>query len=170
MSNPYQPPEDLADDAGEAEHARLLQRVIGMSFGQEIGATVALSACVGLAVGLLILSDNQGLGLAFVIPGFGWVILLGCYLVGIRRRAKPLSSNLLLAAVLAVPAYILYVPVCTVGAMLASPVLGSVDYGPGNAAVIFASVVAFAAIAFLIAVIVRSQSPSMPPNDGRPSE
>ena len=170
MSNPYQPPEDVADDAGEAEHARLLQRVVGMSFGREIGATVVLSGCVGLAVGLLILSVDEGVVLTFGTPAVGWVILLGCYLVGIRRRAKPLASNLLLASVLAVPAYILYVPVCTVGAMLASPVLGSVGYGPGNAAVILASVVAFAAIAFLIAVIVRSQSPSIPPNDGRPSE
>lgn len=157
MSNPYQPPELKNADASEREHAKELRRVEGKTFGQEIGAAALVAAGLGLLVGIAILSANQLAGFVFIAPALGWIILFSLYLVGIRKRPKPFASNLALATVLTVPAYILYIPVCTVGSMLTTPILGGIEYGPKPAGVVVASVFTFVAITLLVASIIRAR-------------
>jgi hypothetical protein len=72
---------------------------------------------------------------------------------GVRLSA---SAAFVSAIGLSIPAYLLYVPVCSFAAMLGTPALGAAeDYMPSPLAVIVGSVFGFVSILLVFALVLR---------------
>jgi hypothetical protein len=64
-------------------------------------------------------------------------------------------ARILVPLLLTVPAYIIYVPVCTFSAMFTTSFLGSKGYGPTFPGMLLASIIAFVGVLLCFAAILR---------------
>ncbi len=90
------------------------------------------------------------------IPAIGWWCASGLLVYLIRRSKLSDSGRIILAILLPIPAYILYVPVCVVSSMSTTAVLGGKDYGPTALGATLGSAFAFLVILMLSAAAVRA--------------
>ena len=151
MTNPYQPPQESSEN-------RLAQlSVPGTYFGGFWGVT-ALAILAGVSVAVVMqagnLLDRSGFW-AFTTPAIAWIATFVTLMWMLRGGQIQASTRILLPLLLAIPAYILYVPVCTFSAMFSTAFMGSDNYAPTFPGLILSSVVAFVGILLLFAAALR---------------
>lgn len=170
MQNPYQPPSESMGPAGLAEQRPDRPDRNWNSYAREMGAAAILASVAG-AIAALLMANLDGSPIAvFGLPAFAWfatfVVLLGV----IQASPASVRSTLTKSALLAIPAYVLYVPVCTVSSMMTTPFLGSEGYGPKPAGMILGSAIAFVLILLVIASLIRMGRPAVPTSKDREPE
>lgn len=149
MTNPYEPPQQAAQN-------RLTELLIpGTYFGGFWGVT-ALGVLAGLlvALGIYLVADLRFVT-PFIVPAVVWIGAFVVLLLMLRNSEIHPATRFLLPLLLTIPAYILYVPVCTVSAMVTTSFMGSKDYGPSFPGLVLASVVTFVLVLLLFAAILR---------------
>ena len=150
MANPYQPPAESSEREGLARRSSV--SYIGGFWGV---------AGLGVAGGLLVATIGFSRFLTdviptpFVVPGIAWIGAMIALFFMMRGSAMESSTKVWIGFLLAVPAYVLYVPVCTVTAMFSQPVFGSDGYGPTLSGLVFSSVLCFVGILLMFAMAVR---------------
>ncbi len=147
MNDPYKPP-DLTDTPPVTTRRR------SFFYGGYITVAV-VGILFGAGVGALIITDIAQPVLIWGAPVLGWFLALAVLVCIMRSSRFTAVGDLLLALALVPPAYILYVPVCTVSAMFTKSWIPSNDYGPAPNGVIIGSTVAFLVILLSIALILR---------------
>lgn len=147
--NPYQPPNQ------ESTKLHRQERLAEFKFGWK--GNLVLGIVSGVLVGLLIKYsfDDDHPFFLFGYPLVGWFITLIVMLSTLRSIEISAMAKGFLAAGLTIPAYVLYIPICSMAGMFSTPIFGSDGYGPTEAGAIFASVLSFVLILFAVASYVR---------------
>lgn len=150
--NPYQPPTatptELQLPPGSPEFAIGWWGIFGLAVvaGLIVGALIALS-----------LNDTH----PFFVLGFpfvGWFVAITLLMVSLTPTKIGIGHKTLLAAGLSIPAYVIYVPICTIAGAFSQPIFGSADgYAPSPAGLIFASVITFILVLFAVAASIRAR-------------
>lgn len=150
MTNPYQPPQESADN-------RLVHILVPSTYFGGIWGVVSLGVLGGVMVALAIYSEalTDVIPTPFVAPAIGWVGAFFALMFMLRGSEISPGTRIILPFLLAIPAYILYVPVCTFSAMFTTGFLGANAYGPTFPGLILASVVAFLGVLLIFAAILR---------------
>lgn len=141
--NPYQPPQTASAPPEQASD---------FSIGSK--GVLVIGIFSGLIVGVLIVltfGDTSGVFPMFV----PLVVLYVAIMILIDSTTITNPKKALLGFALTIPAYVLYVPICTTAAVFTEPIVGANGYAPKPAGVIFASVVTFVLVLFAIAGILR---------------
>ncbi len=121
-------------------------------------AVTALGILGGVLVAVFMFFGDfmNGSGvLAWVTPAVGWIGVFAILLTMLTGSQIHAATRILLPLLLAIPAYILYVPVCTFSAMFSTSFMGADGYGPSLPGLILASVVGFVGILLIFAAILR---------------
>jgi hypothetical protein len=152
MSNPYQPPQEPSEN-------RLSQLLVPSTYVGGKLAVLALGVIAGAVAGVLIYAS---LDLNTPVPAFGapaiiWIVTLIALMLMLRGAELQAATKIWLPLLLAIPAYVLYVPVCTFSSMMTTSFMGSNGYGPTGGGLVLASVVTFVLILLIFAAIVRRQ-------------
>lgn len=148
MINPYDPP---TTDTSQPVSARKRSFFLG-----GFGLVTLLALLIGGGVGMLLSSPNTSIPFyVWGVPAVGWFVALAILICIMRSSRFSAVGDLLLALALVVPAYILYVPVCTVSSMLTQGWIPSKDYGPAPTGIVIGSAFAFTVILLSIAAILR---------------
>ncbi len=126
-----------------------------------------VSIVIGGVVGAALFAYTWSWIPIFGIPAIGLLCATALLAYLIQSENCTVFGRVVLAFLLPIPAYILYVPVCVVSSMLTTPVLGGRDYGPNTAGATIGSAFAFFLTLMSIAVAVRAgfrvrKSPSPP--------
>lgn len=147
MTNPYDPPvTEFAPPANAKNRSFFIGGFSLVTF---------LALVIGAGVGVLITSVDTIGSAVWGVPALGWFVALAVLVSIIRNSRFSTKRGLLVALGLGFPAYILYVPVCTVSSMLTQVWIPSKDYGPAPTGVILGSAFAFLVILLSIAAILR---------------
>ncbi len=150
MTNPYEPMNSVTTAIPTVPSRRF--------YAGGILPIAMISVLIGGVVGALIIGfDWQSLIPMLGIPAIGWLCASGLLAYLIRSENFTFHGRVMLALLLPIPAFILYVPVCVVGSMFTTPVLGGKNYGPTTAGATIGSAFAFSLILMLMAVAVRAK-------------
>ena len=149
--NPYQPPTatptELQLPPGSPEFAIGWWGIFG------------LAVVAGLIVGALIALSLNDTHLFFVLgfPFVGWFVAITLLMVSLTPTKIGIGHKTLLAAGISIPAYVVYVPICTIAGAFSQPIFGAVGYAPSPAGLIFASVITFILVLFAVAATIRGR-------------
>ena len=149
--NPYQPPTatptELQLPPGSPEFAIGWWGIFGLAVvaGLIVGALIALS-----------LNDSH-LFFVFGFPFAVWFVTITLLMVSLTPTKIGFGHKTLLAAGLSIPAYLVYVPICTITGAFSQPIFGSDGYAPSPAGLIFASVITFILVLFAVAASIRAR-------------
>ena len=150
MTNPYEPTNSVTPVIPDVQSR-------GFYAGGFL-PIATMSVLIGGVVGALIIGwEWQSLIPTLGIPAIGWLCAFGFLSYLIRSENFTFNGRVILALLLPIPAFILYVPVCVVGSMFTTPVLGGKNYGPTTAGATIGSAFAFCLILMLMAVAVRAK-------------
>lgn len=148
MSNPYEPLSSTSIDTPASTNT---------SFFVGGFLQIALMGIfLGAIAGGLMFGVAWESNLVLAIPAIGWWCATGLLAYSIRNAKFTFSARLLLALLLPIPAYILYIPVCSAFSMATTPFLGGKDYGPTTFGATIGSAIAFFLILMAAAAIVRA--------------
>ncbi len=146
MTNPYEPHQEPAKDA--------LPPVLLVK-GKFAGGFWSVAA-IGIVGGLLVVSGLWAGGItAILMPAIAWIGAIAALMFLLRGIHIEASTKVIASLLLAVPAYILYVPVCAFSAMLTRTLTGAEGYGPTFPGMVLASIVSFVGVLLLFAAGVR---------------
>lgn len=149
MPNPYQPPSSRTETP-------LKEDVRRGTYAGGFWAVAGLALVAGVVIGILLLRPET---VSPVYPfGVPFIVLFAAFVtLTLMLRGVPMSwgARLLTALGLTLPAYILFVPVCTVSSMFTTPLVGSEQYGPKPAGVVIGSAVAALLILLSFAALLR---------------
>ena len=151
MTNPYQPPHEQSEN-------RMAQLLVPGTYVGGFWAVTALGILAGVLVAVVMFFGDflNGSGvLAWVAPAVGWVGTFAILLSMLTGSQIDAARRILFPLLLAIPAYILYVPVCTFSAMFSTSFMGSIGYGPSFAGLTLASVIGFVGILLIFAAVLR---------------
>ncbi len=151
MTNPYDPPPTEITQPVMARERSF--------FTGGFGLVAVLALAIGGGVGALISSSfAEGPSSALFVwgaPALGWFFALAMLIGLVRNSRFSVEGAIVLLVVMVVPAYILYLPVCTVTSMLTQSYIPSGNYGPAPQGVVFGSAFAFLVILLSMAAILR---------------
>ncbi|MGB7346886.1 MAG: hypothetical protein WBD20_21870 [Pirellulaceae bacterium] len=150
MSNPSQPPEELSTLPTGADLPREPVRYLGGWPG-----IIAIGAIVGGGSIGVMFANGQAFARQInplVLFGIAWFFTLVGTMMLLRGVQLSTGARWLIAAIAAPLAYVLYIPVCSVGAMM----LAGGNYNVSNSQAIIASVLSFTMVLLLTCSIVRS--------------
>ncbi len=148
MTNPYVPPTKRTTIA-----AATRKRI---SFVGGLFSVVIVALLFGTGVGALIGYPLFRISLyIYGVPFFGLFTALAVLICLLRDSPLPSGSGVLLAFGLTVPAFVLYVPICTFTSMATKSWLPSKDYGPAPSGMVVGSAVAFLLIMLAAAGLFR---------------
>ncbi len=165
MENPYESPSSQAESPVEARGPNA-----SPSLAKELGIAALLASFFGALVALCMLNLDGSPVLIFGAPAVGWFLTFVIYLEDTKVSRTSIGVAAFKALLLSIPAYLLYIPVCTVSSMLTTPLLGSNGHGPQNTGVLFGSVFAFLSILLMLACLIRLRRQSTPPSSPAPPE
>ncbi len=150
MTNPYEPPQERSEN-------RLAELLVPGTYVGGFWGVAVLGVFAGLLVALVIYSEAfvQFIPTPFLAPALAWIGAFVVLLWMLRGSEIGASTRIAVPLLLAIPAYLLYVPVCTFSAMLTTSFMGSNGYGPTFPGLVLASVVTFVVILLLFASILR---------------
>jgi hypothetical protein len=148
MTNPYQPPQ-------ESSESRLPELLVPGTYAGGFWAVTAVGILGGMLVAFAIYSEALLPASPFIVPAIVWVAAFLALLLMLRGSQVQMPTLVLLPLLLTVPAYILYVPVCTFSSMFTMSFMGSDGYVPTFPGLIFGSVISFVAILLLFASVLR---------------
>jgi hypothetical protein len=179
MTNPYQAPAGTNDISQKRE-----KRPSTYRGGLKAVALLAIGA--GLVVGVILTQGVRprfgfyvAMGVTFGVPLVAWLATF-VLLLRLIKGVDVSGSRLFLTAIgLSIPAYILYVPVCSLTSLATSSLVGKRHHGPepniepAAAMVMLSSAFAFLMILMAFAAIVRRcyrvpVSPAVPAADNPP--
>ncbi len=151
MTNPYQPPQ------GPTENR--LKRLLAPStyVGGKV-SIVLLGVAAGTIAAVLIhryldfkTNNIFPFILTFAAPAIVWIGTMFALMLMLRGAQVHVAKKIWLSLLMAIPAYILYVPVCTYGSVFTTEFMGSSE----RTAMILVSVTTFVVILLIVAAILR---------------
>ena len=150
MTNPYQPPQTSSEN--RLSGPRRSSTYVGGK------VTVVLLAAVAGTVAAIRVHASMNLDTpvpAFAAPAIVWIATMVVLVLMLRGAQVQPATKIGLSLLMAIPAYILYVPVCTFGSMFTTEFMGSNGYAPTVGGVVLVSVLAFVVILLVVAAILR---------------
>ena len=150
-TNPYQAPQETSD------------RPLIRTRPQFVGGFPAIAG-IGLVAGVIIgslvfISFNDATPLSlFGYPFLGiFAAIFGVFCI-VRPSSMPIPGRLLLSLMLAVPAYVVFIPICTITGGLTASTIGTVAgaYHPAFVGVVLASVIGVVIVLLATAGVIRS--------------
>ena len=164
-ANPYRPPGETAPEPGGTSGTS--SDAADPPVHGPINYRGGLASILGVAIGfgalcLLILGLAETAVSAFdsafvaflLLPLLVLCLALGCTGALLRNTESPLSRRITMCGLLAIPAYVLFVPVCGFATVFAAG--GMAGRGSGFASLGFGILVSFVAILLLFATIIRA--------------
>jgi hypothetical protein len=147
MSNPYQPPES------EPASPPADQVLPDVRFAGGWPAILAIGVVNGAAaMGYFLMGDGGTAQNLFFVIALFWIAAIGLVLCLIRGVSLGIGRQFLILLLAFPVAYVLYIPVCTIGAVTLAGGTYVVDDFP----VVLSSVVSFSAVLLLMCRLIRS--------------
>jgi len=155
--NPYEsPPDDQPAPDSDEKNEWVRSQV-------DFNGTIWAVGAIGAFLGILVVSLMMGMtsigaeGALFIVPAIGWGVATLSAGAMLRYPHQATLKTAITFLPLIIPAYILYVPVCGISALMlygATETVGS-DSGTGESVVIIASAFAFSLVLCLVASLMR---------------
>lgn len=156
--NPYQPPDtepNLEETAALGSSSAPVNYPGGILF--VLVVAVGAGFLIGLGVSFGFTSNTAWGGwLAFGTPAVGLLLALACLAAMLRNSRTNRARRILVAALLAIPAYVLFVPVCTFTGVVSMSTVGAFNYGPTFLGAGLASIVSSVVVLMLFAAAIRN--------------